>query len=172
MQQVFHDGSLSLHTRSLKYGKVSAPKHTRVVSSQNISSLSLVTAFVPQLLQGTLVCVPPVLVKRCKNHFHNLLCGASVILGNNGYIWICPHETTDHLLAQRRFQELPSSAGSQDTHSTSREEREVIARLRNCIKALAQNQVMIYDTTLQYTYEASLKFQVERGKHSYMGNQT
>jgi len=29
-------------------------------------------------------------VKRRKTHFHNLPCGASVILGNNGYIWICP----------------------------------------------------------------------------------
>lgn len=113
-----------------------------------------------QLLQGTLVCVPPALVKRCKNHFHNLLCGASVILGNNGYIWICPHETTDHSVSQRRFQEPSSSAGSQASYSVSKEEREVIARLRNCIKALAQNCVMIYDTTLQYTYEASLKFQV------------
>ena len=29
-------------------------------------------------------------MKRCKTHFHNLPCGATAILGNNGYIWISP----------------------------------------------------------------------------------
>ena len=32
----------------------------------------------------------PSLIKRRKTHFHNLPCGASIILGNNGYIWISP----------------------------------------------------------------------------------
>jgi exosome complex component RRP4 len=34
------------------------------------------------------VKVFPSLVKRCKTHFHNLPCDASIILGNNGFIWI------------------------------------------------------------------------------------
>lgn len=34
----------------------------------------------------------PSLIKRRKNHFHNLPCGISVIIGNNGYIWISPPE--------------------------------------------------------------------------------
>ena len=51
-----------------------------------------------QLGQGTLVQVSPSLVKRRKTHFHNLPCGASVILGNNGYVWISPtiSEDTDN----------------------------------------------------------------------------
>lgn len=57
-----------------------------------------------QLTQGTLVTVPPSLVKRCKNHFHNMLCGASIILGNNGYIWISPIVSDDHQQPQYRFQ--------------------------------------------------------------------
>lgn len=133
VQQVFHDGSLSLHTRSLKYGKLS---------------------------HGSLICVPSALVKRCKNHFHNLLCGASVILGNNGYIWISSHESTDHQVSQRRFQVNVASAHDNDTLE-SKEQRKVIARLRNCISALAQNNILIFDTTIQYTYEASLKFGVK-----------
>lgn len=44
----------------------------------------------PQLGQGVLVQVSPSLVKRQKTHFHDLPCGASVILGNNGFIWIYP----------------------------------------------------------------------------------
>lgn len=101
----------------------------------------------------------PALVKRCKNHFHNLLCGASIILGNNGYIWISSHESTDHQVAQKRLQAGVTSIHLESA-SESREQRNVIARLRNCILALAQNSIMIFDTTIQYTYEASLKFEV------------
>lgn len=63
VQNVHSDGTLSLHTRSLKYGK---------------------------LAQGILVKVFPSLIQRRKTHFHNLPCGASIILGNNGFIWISP----------------------------------------------------------------------------------
>lgn len=42
----------------------------------------------------------------------------------------------------------------------TREERETIARLRNCILALVQQKVMLFDTTIQYTYDASLKYEV------------
>ncbi len=91
--------------------------------------------------------MPPALVKRCKNHFHNLLCGASIILGNNGYIWITSREPTGH-------------HEDQGNNQSTSDQRRVIARLRNCISALAQNRIMIFDTTIQYTYEASLKFEV------------
>lgn len=37
-----------------------------------------------------LIKVFPSLIKRQKTHFHNLPCGASIILGNNGFIWISP----------------------------------------------------------------------------------
>lgn len=43
-----------------------------------------------QLGPGTLVKVPSAIIKRRKNHIHNLPYGVSVILGNNGYIWISP----------------------------------------------------------------------------------
>ena len=39
-------------------------------------------------------------------------------------------------------------------------DREVIARLHNCVVALAQHKMMLYDTSVLYTYEASLKYQV------------
>merc|ERR1712079_180410 len=47
VQSIFNDGSLSLHTRSLKYGKLS---------------------------QGAMIRVSPSLVKRRKTHFHRLPC--------------------------------------------------------------------------------------------------
>lgn len=71
VQSTFQDGSLSLHTRSLRYGRVG---------------------------QGTLVKVPPFLVERCKVLFHNLpMLGVHLILANNGYIWISASRTDEEL---------------------------------------------------------------------------
>ncbi|GAB5372854.1 hypothetical protein AAMO2058_001700100 [Amorphochlora amoebiformis] len=60
-QAVKQDGSIHLHTRSLKYGKLN---------------------------KGLFLSVPASLIKRCKKHFHTLKCGVDIILGNNGYVWM------------------------------------------------------------------------------------
>ncbi|CAI8022788.1 Exosome complex component RRP4 [Geodia barretti] len=132
VQQVFSDGSLSLHTRSLKYGK---------------------------LKKGCLITVPPSLVKRCKNHFHNMLCGASVIIGNNGYVWISSMEVDqeDQILLNPRDE--PDTTREKDIAIT-REERETIARLRNCIQALVARKLTLFDTSIQYTFDASRGYEV------------
>lgn len=71
VQSAFMDGSLSLHTRSLRYGRVG---------------------------QGTLVKVPPSLVERCKILFHNLSeIGVHLVLANNGYIWISASRTDEEI---------------------------------------------------------------------------
>lgn len=67
VQAFFGDGAVSLHTRSLRYGK---------------------------LRNGSLVSVRPHLMQRLKSHFHSLPFGVDVILGLNGYIWISQHSTT------------------------------------------------------------------------------
>ncbi|XP_064458108.1 exosome complex component RRP4-like [Ornithodoros turicata] len=121
VQSVFSDGALSLHTRSLKYGKLG---------------------------QGTLVLVSPSLVKRCKTHFHNLPCGVQVILGNNGYIWISPLPSEEGTKFVQSLEVVP--------HAT----REAIARVRNCIVALAQHHVVLFDTSVVYAYEVSLEHKV------------
>ncbi len=36
-------------------------------------------------------------------------------------------------------------------------DREVVARLRNCVLALTESCVMLWDTTLNHAYEASLR---------------
>lgn len=61
VQSIFADGSLSLHARVLKYGKLS---------------------------QGIMLKVPPMLIQRKKTHYHTLESGAILILGYNGYVWI------------------------------------------------------------------------------------
>ncbi|XP_033253701.1 exosome complex component RRP4-like [Drosophila miranda] len=125
VQNIFEEGTLSLYTRSLKYGKLS---------------------------QGVLVKVFPALVKRRKMHFHNLPCGASVILGNNGYIWISPPKSQDQEGGEGGFAQNLGEA-------VPRNEREVIVRLRNCILALAKCKLLLYDTSIQYAYDESLKYE-------------
>uniref|UniRef100_A0A670KJX6 Exosome component 2 n=1 Tax=Podarcis muralis TaxID=64176 RepID=A0A670KJX6_PODMU len=120
VQAVFSDGAVSLHTRSLKYGKLG---------------------------QGVLVQVSPSLVKRQKTHFHDLTCGASVILGNNGFIWIYP-------TPKQKNEEAGGFITNLEPVPLS--DREVISRLRNCIVALAEQKQMLYDTSILYCYEASL----------------
>jgi exosome complex component RRP4 len=61
IQQIGADGQISLHTRSLKYGK---------------------------LENGQLVIVPSSLVKRLPQHYITFPWGIDIILGRNGYIWI------------------------------------------------------------------------------------
>nr|CAD7425974.1 unnamed protein product [Timema monikensis] len=138
VQKIFDEGSLSLYTRSLRYGKLS---------------------------QGVLVKVFPSLVKRRKNHFYDLPCGANVILGNNGFIWISSTNTVEG--------EEGSGGFTQNLEEVSlllmwcsifqpiaRPEREVIARLRNCILALASCKMMLHDSSIQYAYEESQKYTV------------
>lgn len=125
VQNVFIDGSLSLHTRSLKYGKLS---------------------------QGILVAVAPSLIKRRKTHFHNLPCGVSVIIGNNGYVWISPTVNV----------EVEGQGGfTQNLEAVSKPDREGIVRIKNCILSLSSCYVMIYDTSIMLAYEESLKYDVK-----------
>ncbi|XP_039576237.1 exosome complex component RRP4 [Passer montanus] len=125
VQSIFSDGAVSLHTRSLKYGK---------------------------LAQGVLVQVSPSLVKRQKTHFHDLPCGASVILGNNGFIWIYP-------TPEQKDDEAGGYTANLEPVPLS--EREVISRLRNCIMALVAHKIMLFDTSILYCYEASLPHQIK-----------
>ncbi|TNM91996.1 exosome complex component RRP4 [Takifugu flavidus] len=125
VQSVFSDGALSLHTRSLKYGKLG---------------------------QGVLVQVSPSLIKRQKTHFHNLPCGASIILANNGFVWLYP-------TPEQQEEEAGGFYTSLEPVNLS--DREVISRLRNCIMALAAHKVLLYDTSVLYCFESSLQHQVK-----------
>ncbi|XP_034948815.1 uncharacterized protein Naam [Chelonus insularis] len=122
VQSSYQDGSLSLHTRVLKYGKLS---------------------------QGIMIKVPPALIKRKKTHFHHLTNGATLILGNNGYVWVgASSSSTDR-----------SEGGfTQDLSQVSDEDLEICARLRNCILILAKFNILLTDTSVTYAYEESTKY--------------
>ncbi|KAF9162335.1 exosome non-catalytic core subunit rrp4 [Actinomortierella ambigua] len=126
LQAFFHDGAYSLHTRSLKYGK---------------------------LRNGSFISVAPALVQRCKSHFHSLSMGVDVILGLNGYIWVSAYVPQN--LDEIDTEQVYSNKNKEDI---SAEDRERIARVSNCILALAQELMFINDTVITFAYEASLQY--------------
>ncbi|KAF8975834.1 exosome non-catalytic core subunit rrp4 [Entomortierella lignicola] len=129
VQAFFADGAYSLHTRSLKYGK---------------------------LRNGSFITVSPALVQRCKSHFHSLSCGVDLILGLNGYIWISAHVPQN--LDEIDTEQVYSNKNKEDITPN---DRESIARVANCIKALAQEFIFINDTIISFAYEASLQYSLK-----------
>ncbi|KAF9795318.1 hypothetical protein SFRURICE_004690 [Spodoptera frugiperda] len=105
-----------------------------------------------ELSQGILMKVFPSLIKRRKNHFHNLPCGISVIIGNNGYIWISPPEQNN--LVEEEKDEIVNV----EVQCISRSDRETMARVRNCIAALVASKMLLDDTSIMFAYEESLKY--------------
>ncbi|CAG8455948.1 9285_t:CDS:2 [Paraglomus brasilianum] len=121
----FQDGAASIQTRNHKYGK---------------------------LKNGSFVSVPPSLVQRCKTHFHVLSCGVDVVLGLNGYIWVCKHTPP--------LQDVDLEAiYSNENEPISDTTRESIARVCNCITSLARKFMIINDSSITLAYEASFETQ-------------
>ena len=128
VQKVQHDGSISLHTRNEKYGK---------------------------LVNGQFIQVPALIIKRCKQHFHSLPCGVDIILGNNGFVWI--QATTERKEEDSmNINSSGMSTSSSNTVALTKDQREKIARVRNCVAALAQTHIAIYMETVMDVYEESL----------------
>lgn len=157
VQSVHSDGSVHLHTRSLKYGK---------------------------LEKGQLVKVAPYLVKPMKQHFHSLKqYGVDIIIGCNGYVWVSalsdaqkPDElgsvqsTGSTIPGTAKHASLSSqeaSAGTSGEHEIfpaneqafiSLEVRERICRFSNVIRVLSALGFLISPDSIIDTFEASLSW--------------
>lgn len=125
VQAFFQDGSISLHTRSLRYGK---------------------------LRNGLLVRSPASLISRLKSHFIVLPCGVQLIVGLNGFIWVCiaskevkEEDEEDFTLYSSKNDDLPM------------EKQEAIARVGKCIEILAESGVRITEARVAGLWEASLE---------------
>lgn len=155
VQSLYQDGSASLHTRSLKYGK---------------------------LRNGVFLKVPSSLIIRAKNHSHNLPGSVSIIIGVNGYIWL--RKTTDEnlnankstigktataLAAQGQYNPGAGSVSitrleeesSWEIYSDKNEYispsiRNTITRYSNCINALAHCEIGINEQRIVAAYEVSM----------------
>ncbi|KZV92007.1 hypothetical protein EXIGLDRAFT_791266 [Exidia glandulosa HHB12029] len=124
VQAFFVDGSMSLHTRSLKYGK---------------------------LRNGQLVTVPPVLVRRLKSHFIALPCGVDLILGLNGRVWVSKHVHREENDGDESFDAALVYSNQNDEIDVST--REAISRVSNIIRVLADRFVPLTDALLVDAYE-------------------
>lgn len=128
VQAFFSDGAMSLHTRSLKYGK---------------------------LRNGQLVAVPPILVRRLKSHFISLPCGVDLILGLNGYIWVSKQVKESDQEGEEGFDaEAVYSNQNEDIDPAT---RSAISRVTNVIRVLSSHFVPLTDTLLLEAYEWSVE---------------
>ncbi|XP_021746015.1 exosome complex component RRP4 homolog [Chenopodium quinoa] len=125
-----HDGTWQLHARSDKYGK---------------------------LERGQLITVPSYLVKRCKQHFHQLdQYGALLILGCNGYVWV------GELTVAKDGMEVDDVNESEKTNANSigeinleenytpLETRQNVCRIANAVRVLA---VLGFNITVEVILE-------------------
>lgn len=134
VQKIHGDGSISLHTRNLKYGRLG---------------------------NGTLISVPHNLIKRCKQHFQILSeeIQIEIILGLNGFIWIQeaplvrPHLSQDPKQLAREEEE-----GIAPTYTpVTVEGRERVARVRNSIIALGKMGIVVFNATVSDVYLSSVQ---------------
>ncbi|SCU84814.1 LAMI_0C08988g1_1 [Lachancea mirantina] len=160
VQSLYQDGSASLHTRSLKYGK---------------------------LRNGVFLQVPSALIVRSKNHTHNLPGNVTIILGVNGFVWLRKTSDVDLSSGQNtvtgknaatlsgagrdykpgntsvsitRLEEESSwEIYSDKNDHISSSSRKTITRYSNVIKALAHCEIGITETRVVAGYEASMAYE-------------
>ncbi|WVQ82448.1 hypothetical protein IAT38_004576 [Cryptococcus sp. DSM 104549] len=128
VQAFFGDGAMSLHTRSLKYGK---------------------------LRNGFLITCPPQLIRRLKSHFYHIPppcgpTGVDIILGLNGYVWV----SSGTLQERREGGEGFDAEGvySDKNDDITPEGRQVISRIANLIKVLVGQGVSLTETLISEAY--------------------
>ncbi|RLN44567.1 hypothetical protein BBJ29_009089 [Phytophthora kernoviae] len=147
IQEVRYDGSLSLHTRSLRYGK---------------------------LENGQFVAVAAPLVKRMKQHMLTLPgIGIDVILGTNGYIWVSrsmavlPGEENEEAMGsmETRVEVLTAKRQLHANTSVSVEDRQKIARVSQALLRLNEQFRMITPESIMNTLQLNPMFAVSENVH-------
>lgn len=140
IQNFYNDGAVSLHTRSLKYGK---------------------------LENGQLVVVPCYLVKRLPQHFFKLSCGVHVLLGLNGYIWLTVmHGDSDSTQKSARMAtaiEVERRRKAHNARRLSRTERLKISRVANAIRILRKRCITIDPSNIMNIYMSSVEISADVG---------
>ena len=149
VQRLMPDRTATLHTRSVRYGKLG---------------------------YGMLLQVSAGLIKRQKQHFHTLEdLKIDLVLGVNGYIWIAPMETAEERVEKQKdlddntlhhnedgkttgnyghnsklnYQEYDQNKIQQDTF-------ESIARLRNAIRLLDMTNTVITIDSILFIYNETI----------------
>lgn len=146
VQSIFQDGAASLHTRSLKYGKL---KNGVFLSVSGTGGGG-----------GVVRARRQVWTVNTSNGGGEV----DVVLGVNGYIWICAHSgnslTESKGGAQVSITRLEDTV-SESMYSNRNDEigaatRREISRLSGCVRALVEGGVRVDEAMVMRAYEASL----------------
>lgn len=182
VQSVHQDGSASLHTRSLKYGKLRNGVFLAVTGTggSGASSSSVKGGVGPGSGSGSSAAAASsgtgggVVRSRRQVWTHTTANGGGevdIILGVNGYIWISKHadgaeaasSTTENVSITRMEEMVSSSIYSSQNDDVPPQTRREIARLTQCVRVLVQGGVRVDEDTLTDSYEASLQVDLEVG---------
>lgn len=129
-----------------------------------------------------MLTVPPYLVKRRKQHFHNLeKYGIDLILGCNGFIWVGEHvEVTDDMVVDQVNNSEQQSAKSdvkilsreeQERSYTPQETRENICRTANAIRVLSTLGFNITVEVIMETVDLSSSLKQQVPIHEMLGSE-
>ncbi|EAL92980.1 hypothetical protein LV164_002519 [Aspergillus fumigatus] len=179
VQSVHSDGSASLHTRSLKYGKLRNGVFLAVAGTGGSGASSSTVKGGPGAgtasagLLGTSGTGGVVRARRQQWTVNTANGGGEVniILGVNGYIWIAKHadgaaaasSTTENVSITRMEEMVSSSIYSSQNDEIPPQTRREIARLAQCIRVLVQGGVRVDEETVMRAYDASLQVDLEVG---------
>ncbi|KAI5787188.1 hypothetical protein EDC01DRAFT_660875 [Geopyxis carbonaria] len=143
VQSLFQDGSASLHTRSLKYGK---------------------------LRNGHFLAVDAAGIQRSKTHVLTIATtygggNVDVVLGVNGYVWIAKKTVlesaggagAEKVSITRLEEEASEAIYSNKNDFIAPATRREIARVGNCIRALVRHRVRVDEEMLNVVYAAAIE---------------
>ena len=181
VQSVHSDGSASLHTRSLKYGKLRNGIFLAVTGTGGSGTSGAVKGGTGE--SGATKSGNPLGtaggtggVVRARRQVwpvetENGGGTVDVILGVNGYIWISKHvdgataasSTTENVSITRMEEMVSSSIYSSQNDEIPPQTRREIARLAQCIRVLVQGGIPVDEVSVMEAYHASLQvdFEVE-----------
>lgn len=149
VQSLFQDGSPSLHTRSLRYGKLRNGYFMAISGTGGGGG-----------------------VIRSKRQIFTIQTAGrggevDVILGVNGYIWISKHIDTEdktNVGITRIEDQVSASMYSSQNDDIGPETRSEIARVAGCIRALTESGVRVDEDMVRRSYDASLDIETTEGE--------
>lgn len=138
VQAFFGDGSVSLHTRSLRAGKL-------------------------KLRNGVLVQLPSsAMMPRLKSHFISLPCGVDIVAGLNGRLWVYASLQTGSAEATTGGMPDNEVADAEALYASKNDDlsidkREAVARMAVCLEILAEQGMFMTEARMALAWEISLE---------------
>lgn len=181
VQSVHQDGSATLHTRSLSYGKLRNGVFMAVTGTGGSGSAAGKKsggAASNIAAPSSAAAVGGVVRSRRQKWTVNAANGGGdieIILGVNGYIWIskltdgaaAAAATTETVSITRMEEMATHSIYSSQNDEIPRQTRREIARLAGCIRVLVEGGVRIEHDTVMNAYNASLEVDLEMADQDY-----